>query len=218
VRVPILLVFATVQPVLFVLLFTFTFGGAASPPSPATAMRRVPDLAPAVLDRAAVRAEMDQARLDFRRLVGDATPADLRRPSDGTRWTNQQLLFHVLFGYLVVRALARVFGLLPDGGSKAFAALLDCAIRPFDLINYLGSCAGARIIPPRRMPAVLDHVIAALGKRLQRGTGSVLRRGMHFPTTWDPFFADYMTLADIYRYPTQHFPLSSAPAHAQPAT
>lgn len=28
---------------------------------------------------------------------------------------------------------------------------------------------------------------------------------MHYPTTWDPFFADSMTLADIYHYPTQHF-------------
>jgi hypothetical protein len=28
---------------------------------------------------------------------------------------------------------------------------------------------------------------------------------MHFPTQWDPFFSDYMTLADVYRYPGQHF-------------
>ena len=28
---------------------------------------------------------------------------------------------------------------------------------------------------------------------------------MRYPTTWDPFFTSYMTLADIYRYPTQHF-------------
>ena len=28
---------------------------------------------------------------------------------------------------------------------------------------------------------------------------------MHFPTTWDPFFTGYMTLADLYRYPTRHF-------------
>ena len=151
---------------------------------------------------------MEQARLDFRRLVADATPADLRRPSAGTRWTNQQLLFHMLFGYLIVRALlvlVRVFGLLPDGASKAFARLLDSARWPFDLINYLGSCAGARIIPPRRMTPVLDHVITALHKHLQRETGSALRRGMHYPATWDPFFTGYMTLADIYRYPTQHF-------------
>jgi DinB family protein len=173
-----------------------------------TAMQPAPDPRPAVLDQAAVRAEMESARLDFHQLIAAATPADLRRPSDGTRWTNQQLLFHMLFGYLIVRALlvlARGFGLLPDGASKAFAKLLDSAHPPFDLINYLGSCAGAQIIPPRRMTRMLDRVIAALQQRLQHETGPALRRGMHYPTTWDPFFADYMTLADIYHYPTQHF-------------
>ena len=170
-------------------------------------MPPAPDLSTAS-GRAAVRAEMGQAGRDFRRLIGDATPADLRRPSDGTRWTNQQLLFHMLLGYLIVRPLlllVRVFGLLPDGASRAFAGLLDSAHKPFDLINYLGSCAGARIIPPRRMPGMLDRVIAALQRHLDREPASALRQGMHYPTTWDPFFADYMTLADIYHYPTQHF-------------
>ena len=114
----------------------------------------------------------------------------------------------MLFGYLIIRALlvlVRVFGLLPDGASKAFARLLDSARRPFGLINYLGSCVGARIIRPRRMTTMLDHVIAALHKHLLRETDSALRRGMHYLTTWDPFFADYMTLADIYHYPTRHF-------------
>jgi hypothetical protein len=185
-------------------------------------MQPAPDPRPAALDRAAVRAEMESARLDFHRLIGEATPADLRRPSDGTRWTNQQLLFHMLLGYLIVRALlvlVRVFGLLPDEASKTFAKLLDSAHRPFDLINYLGSCAGALIIPPRRMTRMLDRAIAALQQRLQRETGPALRLGMHYPTTWDPFFADYMTLADIYRYPTQHFrfhqrQLTLSPPHA----
>ena len=55
------------------------------------------------------------------------------------------------------------------------------------------------------MTQMLDRVIAALSKHLQHETDSALRRGMHYPATWDPFFASYMTLADIYRYPTQHF-------------
>jgi DinB superfamily len=172
-----------------------------------TAMRPAPDPTPA-LGRAAAGPEMEQARQDFHRLLSRATAADLRRPSEGTRWTNQQLLFHMLFGYLVVRALlvlVHIFGLLPHVTSKTFARLLDSARTPFHLINYLGSCAGALIIPPQRMPAMLDHVIAALQKHLKRETDSALRRGMHYPTTWDPFFADYMALADIYRYPTQHF-------------
>ncbi len=32
-----------------------------------------------------------------------------------------------------------------------------------------------------------------------------LARGMHFPTGWDPYFRDYMTLADAYHYATQHY-------------
>ncbi|SFN30353.1 Uncharacterised protein [Nocardia asteroides] len=28
---------------------------------------------------------------------------------------------------------------------------------------------------------------------------------MHFPTHWDRFFSDYMTLKDVYRYPARHF-------------
>ena len=185
-------------------------------------MHPASDPRPATLDLAAVRAEMESARLDFHRLIGEATPADLHRPSDGTRWTNRQLLFHMLFGYLIVRALlvlVRVFGPLPDGASRAFAKLLDSAYRPFHLINDLGSCLGARIIPPSRMIRILDRVIAVLQQRLQRETSSALRRGMHYPTTWDPFFANYMTLADIYRYPTQHFrfhqrQLTLSPPHA----
>ena len=186
-------------------------------------MRPAADPAPdsPVLDRAAVWAEMDQARLDFRRLVGEATPADLRRPSDGTRWTNQQLLFHMLFGYLIVRALlilVRVFGLLPDGASKAFARLLDSARGPFDLINYLGSCAGARIIPPRRMASVLDHVTAALHKHLQRQTGSALRRGMHYPHHLGPVLRRLHDPGGHLPLPHPALPLPPAPAHAQPVT
>ena len=82
---------------------------------------------------------MEQARKEFRRLLDGATAADLRRPSDETKWTNQQLLFHMLFGYLVVRALlplTRLFGRLPGGASAAFARLLDRVRWAFRLVNY----------------------------------------------------------------------------------
>ena len=86
--------------------------------------------------RAAVRAEIGQVRADFRCLVTGASATDLRRSSDGTKWTNQQLLFHMLFGYLVTRALlglVRIFGLLPGPVGKAFAQTLDAAHRPVRL-------------------------------------------------------------------------------------
>jgi hypothetical protein len=160
------------------------------------------------VDRRAITGEIDQARQTFHHLLDHATDTGLRRRSNGTKWTNEQLLFHMLFGYLIVRALlplARIFGRLPDSASKAFAQLLDTARGPFHLINYLGSCAGARVIPYSHMRGRFDQVIATLERRLEREREAALRRGMHFPTTWDPFFTGYMTLADLYSYPTQHF-------------
>ncbi len=151
---------------------------------------------------------MEQARQVFRQLLDHATVADLRRASDGTRWTNEQLLFHMLFGYLIVRALlvlAHVFGRLPGPASAGFARLLDACRTPFHLINYAGSCAGARIIPSTRMAARFDRVIAVLQCRLDREPEAALRRGMQYPASWDPFFTGYLTLYDLYRYPARHF-------------
>src|SRR5215470_14607975 len=113
------------------------------------AMRPAPDPAPAAaaLDRAAAKAEMEQARQDFHRLLSRATAADLRRPSEGTRWTNQQLLFHMLFGYLVVRALlvlVHIFGLFPDVTSKTFARPLDSARTPRRPVARVPPEAGRR--------------------------------------------------------------------------
>jgi len=143
-----------------------------------------------------------------RRRVEEASPDDLARASSGTRWTNQQLLFHMLFGYLITRALIVLAGMsdrLPVGASRQFARLLNVATGPFDEINYLGSRAGARIFPRRRLAAKLDRVTMALERRLRAETRARLASGMHYPLRWDPFFKDFMTLADIYHYPTQHF-------------
>lgn len=159
-------------------------------------------------DRLAVREEMERARQTFHCLLDRATVADLRRPSSETRWTNEQLLFHMLFGYLIVRALlvlARIFSRLPDGASRGFARLLDAAGTPFHVINYTGSRVGARIIPCSRMGIKFDRVIAGLEHRLEQEQDRALRRGMYYPPSWDPFFASYMTLYDLYRYPTRHF-------------
>lgn len=159
-------------------------------------------------DRAAVVAELDAVRGTFRQLVESADPAALRRASNGTRWTNEQLLFHMLFGYMVVRALlvlVRIFGRLPSPVSSAYARALDASVRPFNTVNYWGSVVGARAYTARRMPDKCDRVIAQLQRKLERETDPALARGMHYPTRWDPFFRPYMTLGDVYHYPTQHF-------------
>ena len=160
------------------------------------------------MDRHAVHQDLERARAAFHELHAQATSADLKRRSRGTRWTNQQLLFHMLLGYLIIRALGnlvRLFGRLPPGVSRAYAAALDAGTRPFDVANYLGSWAGGTVLGRRGQTALFDRVIAALHRRLDAETDADLARGMHYPTRWDPFFTPFMTLADVYRFPTRHF-------------
>ena len=85
------------------------------------------------MDRVDIVAEMRAAAADFRLLLDGATSRELRSGSNGTKWTNEQLLFHMLFGYLLVRRLlilVRFLGRLPGGVSRAFAATLDVGTRP----------------------------------------------------------------------------------------
>jgi hypothetical protein len=114
----------------------------------------------------------------------------------------------MLFGYLIVRALrplVKGFGRLPDGMSRVYARLLNSADRPIQVINYWGSRGGARVFRGARMGRLMDRVIASLQHHVQAESDAALARRMHFPTRWDPFFTDVMTLADVYHYATQHF-------------
>jgi hypothetical protein len=161
------------------------------------------------IDRAQIAADLERARLEFHRLLAEADRTDAwAKPTRGTRWNNEQLLFHMVFGYMVVLrllSLVRVFGRLPDRVSRVYARALDNATTPFHAINYYGSCAAALVYNRRRMGAKLDRVIASLQRKLERESDGAFHRGMHFPPRWDPFFTGYMTLADVYRYPGRHF-------------
>jgi len=112
------------------------------------------------------------------------------------------------FGYLIVvrlLVLVRIFGRLPDGVSRVFAGLLEASTRPFHTINYVGSVVGPRMLGYAGLGRRFDRVVAKLLRNLDQESDSELARGMHYPTSWDPYFKAYMTLADVYRYPTQHF-------------
>jgi hypothetical protein len=159
-------------------------------------------------DREAIHDELERARATLHELLRNASTADMRQPSAGTRWTNEQLLFHMVFGYMVVRALlplVQMFGHLPNTASRLFARVLNATTPGFHVVNYLGSCAGASVFHGSRLSAQSDRVVASLHRRLDRESDQSLQRGMHFPVGWDPFFRDWMTLADIYQYGTQHF-------------
>ncbi|MEV0174124.1 DinB family protein [Streptomyces sp. NPDC050803] len=165
-------------------------------------------MAESAVDRQAIHAELERARVTFHRLLDGATDADLRRGTAGTRWTNGQLLFHMLFGYILIRpllVLLRVFGRLPSGASRVFARILSAGTGLFDVINYLGPVGAARVLGRRRMGTAFDRVIGWLHRSLDAEQEADLALAMHYPTRWDPFFQDVMTVADLYRYPTQHF-------------
>jgi DinB family protein len=160
------------------------------------------------VDRAVIAREMDDARSTLHALLAAAGPTDLRRRSNGTRWTNEQLLFHMLFGYLIVRTLlplVHLVGCLPASVGRGWAMLLNRATRPFHVVNYWGSVAGARVFNSARMESLADRTIAALQRSLTGEREAALNRGMPFPVGWDPYFRDWMSLAEVYRYATRHF-------------
>jgi hypothetical protein len=152
--------------------------------------------------------EMESARIEFRTLVESATPAGLTRPSSGTRWTNGELLFHMLLGYLVarnLRPLLIVVARLPEPMQGGFARSLNFGTTPFDLVNYWGSRLGARLLGRERMIRWFDRIVDTLQVHVRTDSDETLGLSMGFPARWDPYFADRMTLADLYHYPTLHF-------------
>ncbi len=160
------------------------------------------------MDRDQIFAELGRVRDDYRELLDTATVAELRKPTDGTKWNNEQLLFHMLFGYLLVRNLRLLvwsFSHVPDAASRRFAALLDRGTRPFHVINYVGSLFGARVMGYARMERLMDRSTSRLQNSVRTQSERTLGLGMHFPEGWDPYFNDYMTLLEIYHYPTQHY-------------
>jgi hypothetical protein len=100
-----------------------------------------------------ILAELEGARATFHQLVQSADQAALDRKSNGTRWTNRQLLFHMMFGYLIVRALLiliRPMSAMPHWWNRAFARFLDALTKPFNIVNYVGACFGSLVYRDRR--------------------------------------------------------------------
>ena len=155
-----------------------------------------------------IDSELGRVVSDFRRLLDSATLAELRAPTDGTKWTNRQLLFHMLFGFILVRVLlplVKAFGRLPPATSQAFAAMLDAASRPFHVVNYLSALPGGTVLGRRAMEKLMERTIDHLRRSFARESDDTLGLAMRFPVGWDPYFTPVMTVADVYHYPTQHY-------------
>ncbi len=158
--------------------------------------------------RASVAGQLAGCCQDLHALLAGASTDGLRASSSGTRWTNEQLLFHMVFGFLVVRRLlplVRLVGRLPAPVGRSFARLLDACAGPFHVVNFLGSCGGAMVFNAARMGRLCDRTVAALIASLGREPEQAWVRGMPFPGRWDPYFTSFMTLRDVYGYPVMHY-------------
>src|SRR3954465_10761149 len=115
------------------------------------------------MDRNEISAELRRVQSDFDQLVSRATAADLVRRSAGTRWTNRQLLYHMVFGYLIVRTLMPLVHLLGcRGWSRRFATVLNACRGPFHAVNYLGRGGGGQIVPPAATVTLMERTLRAL--------------------------------------------------------
>ena len=75
-------------------------------------------------DRQPIHDELERLRFDLHQLVEQATARDRRRRTDGTKWTNGQMLWHMAFGYVIVWRL-----LLPVSACSAATRQVQLSVR-----------------------------------------------------------------------------------------
>ena len=154
-----------------------------------------------------LRADLSSARSTFQALIDSLSEEDLRRRSNIPGWTNQQVLFHMAFGFILLPSLVRMikfWALFPRGFSRPFAAALDASTPLFNWINGLGPRLGARIYSGRSLGRRYDRAHARIQRILDSTSERDLALGMHYPQRWDPLFNGYVTLEGLFRYPIAH--------------
>ena len=158
--------------------------------------------------RERLRLELEQARVGFQDLVAAFSQQGWDAPSQNPNWTNGQLLFHIAFAFMLVPPLCRLmrlFGHVSRNWSRRFAAVLNASTPVFNRINALGPRLAARHYRGEALSRKYDRVYAAIRKQLDLIGDDEWTRGMHYPVRWDPRFGEYVTFAELFRYPMVHF-------------
>lgn len=156
----------------------------------------------------ATRAELVWIQADFDRLVANAAIEQLDAPSQGTRWTNRELLFHLWFGQRIARVFIPLIGgfsRLPPCVSRGWARVLTTATKPYEWVNYAASAAGGRTLPLRITRQWMSRDTDWLLRWSDQASAADLARGMHVPKTWDPYFAPWMSRADLLAWAPKHY-------------
>jgi hypothetical protein len=158
--------------------------------------------------RRQLRADLELARVEFHALIDSVSEQAWADRSHNPAWTNGQVLFHILLGFILVRPLADLlilFGRLPAGCSKVFAGILNLATPLFNRINAIGPRIGAGWLGRAGIIRRFDQVQGGLLTRVDRFQPRHWNLTMRYPTRWDPpRFRTLMGLEDLFRYPVAH--------------
>jgi hypothetical protein len=152
-------------------------------------------------------AELEEAKSAFHSVAESLPETSWTKPSANPHWTNGQVLFHITLAFLLLPYLfpmALVFGRLPPFFSRVLAGLLDLGTGLFNWVNGVGPLAGGSFYSRDRLLRKYDSLHAYAVRTLSSLDPSELKRGMFYPHKWDPMFQDFMTLADVFRYPAIH--------------
>lgn len=145
---------------------------------------------------------------DFRAIIESANAHELDLPSAGTRWTNRQLLFHLVLGQNVALSgipLCGLFSRLPPSVARNWSRLLDACAGPYNWVNWVGSAAAGRVLKPQAMVRMMDRTTGTIVGWYDRTDGEALRRGMTIPASWDPYFTSWMDRRDIFEWAPKHY-------------
>lgn len=145
---------------------------------------------------------------DFSGIVQNALALELDRPTNGTRWTNRQLLFHMVLGQNIALSAIPLLGLfsrLPPAASRNWSRLLEACTGPYNWINWAGSAAAGQVLTPQGMLRMMDKTTRTIVNCYDLANEEALERGMTMPASWDPYFTPWMNRRDILTWAPNHY-------------
>ncbi|MEO7754152.1 MAG: DinB family protein [Terracoccus sp.] len=155
-----------------------------------------------------MRLDLEWMARDYETLLATVPTDRLDELTDGTRWTNRQLLWHMAFGQHIARVLLPLMGgfsRLPASASRRYSSILSAATRPYDWVNFAGSVAGSRVTGlglARRWMRCDTQWLLGWGAR---ATDGQLASGMSVPAEWDPYFSSWMNRYDLLVWAKNHY-------------
>jgi hypothetical protein len=158
--------------------------------------------------KSAIKSQLAQTRSEFHTLLNSLSEEDLKRRSKNEGWTNGEILFHMMFAFLLILTLVpmmRLWSRLPKKYSKGFANVLNFSTAPFNWINGLAPHMGGNIFTRNLLRVRFDKVYTHLIRLVDSVKENEWESGMYYPDKWEPLFDEYMTMEKLLYYPIRHF-------------